>query len=156
MLLMKRFAFTFLFCNGVLFSAIAQNVAAMKIDTTWIKKEISEAKAITSKELTAYKWVTHSGWIQWYDHYSENGPYYEEIKELGYVYSFFKDGTYTVDAVIPNGGTWTYNEKTKRLIMVSKFRRSLDMDSFIVLKGDVLVWYNWDESGIYATKLKRK
>lgn len=119
-----------------------QGTAKIVVDSEALLAEATNSTQVNTEELTANGWVHVQTNIQHYNHYGDEGPYYEEIEEYNYVYHLNQDGNFEIDAIIDTGGTWKYDETKHHLVLTSDFRDYLSKDCIIYMpeKGK-LIWY---------------
>jgi hypothetical protein len=131
-----------------------QAIAQMKMDTAQYRNLVNTTPVITPKELCANKWKTKTSMIQWFA-YDDVAASYEETEEMGYVYTFSPDGTYTVDAILDTDGLWTIDSSTKIVDMRNNLTRIANQHAYMILKGNTLTWYEWTEAGLFVTVLEK-
>jgi hypothetical protein len=138
----------------VFYSFSVSTMAQMKLDTTWYRALVTKAPVITSKELCASKWRTKTGKIQLFA-YEDEPASYKEVEEMGYVYTFSPDGTYTVDALMDTDGVWTIDPTTKIVDMHNNVTSLANQHAYMIAEENTLTWYEWTKDGLYITVLEK-
>lgn len=125
----------------------SQGTAKIMIDAEALLAEAANSSPISKEDLTAHGWVHVQTNIQHYNHYGDEGPFYEEIEEYNYVYHLKEDGEFEIDAIIDTDGSWKYDEATHHLVLASNFRDYLSKDCIIYMpEKNKLIWYeNFNE-----------
>ena len=135
---------------GILFSnqALAQGgifdegKKGIHIDSSKVLNRARETGPVSREVLQSTGWVHVQTNVQHYNRYGEDGPEYQELEEYKFVYYLKPDGNFEIDAILDTDGTWTYDDKARRLILISNFRDHLNKDCIVYQpeKGK-LIWY---------------
>ena len=146
---MKTLLHSLFLLPGLLFFSelSGQGIPKIVIDTSAVLSEAVEGAAISRRELMENGWVHVQTDIQHFNHYGDEGPFYEEIEEYNYVYYFKESGDFEIDAILDTDGTWKYDEEKHHLQMKSNFRDYLDKDCILYKPEEgKLIWYeNFNE-----------
>ena len=112
------------------------------IDSTKVLSQARKSGPVSKEILQSTGWVHVQTNVQHYNRYGEDGPEYQELEEYNYVYYLKPDGNFEIDAILDTDGTWTYDNKARRLILISNFRDHLNKDCIVYQpeKGK-LIWY---------------
>jgi hypothetical protein len=113
--------------------------------------EIADAKPVQENQLWG-KWEIVQSVL--YNEYEDEEPSFWGDMFNGYIYTFKKDKTYAVDAIIDTHGKWELRDNGHDLYLFNLIREDEEIHS-LILDGDKLVFAIIDGTSYMYQELKR-
>jgi hypothetical protein len=121
------------------------------LNTEKLMDEVQAAKPVQESELLG-KWEIVQSVL--YNIYEDEEPSFWGDMFNGYFYTFKKDKTYEVDAIIDTHGEWELRENNHALYLLNQVRNDEEIHS-LILKGDELSFVYVDGNAYLYQVLKR-